>query len=278
MKLAHISDLHFDKLGFEFNILTSKRLLGTFNLIFKRRGQHSKLQAEKALDQLEAAGVTHVLITGDFTITGTGKEYKEASQFIEKIKAKGWPIFILPGNHDHYTRKDSKQRTFYRHLEALSPLHEERVAFYDLDDSWRLILLDTSLATKWNLSSGLFSEEMEKKLKALLEESRGKRVIIANHFPFFHHEAPHRRLSRGEALGALIKEYDNVEFYLHGHTHRPTLADLRENGWPVVIDSGSLSHVERGGWNLIDLSKSKWTVSQFLHKQGTWTQSGMIKE
>ena len=278
MKLAHISDLHFSKLGFEFNTLVSKRLLGTFNLFFRRRRYFSKAQAEQAIDLLAASGVTHVLITGDFTTTGTQKEYAEAASFIEKLKMRGWPVFVLPGNHDHYTRRDSKARIFYQHLQTLSPLREERVAFHDLDSTWRLILLDTSLATEWHLSTGLFSEAMESKLTALLEKSRDKRVIIANHFPFFQHEAPNRRLSRGEALASLIKKHDNIEFYLHGHTHRPTLADLRKNGWPVVIDSGSLSHVDRGGWNLIDFSASEWVVSQFLHKQGTWTQSGMIRE
>ncbi len=278
MKLAHISDLHFSRFGLELNGLISKRLLGNFNLFFRRKNLFSQHQAEEAIAFFAEEGVTHVLITGDFTITGSQKEYFEACLFLKKLEERGWPVFILPGNHDHYTRSGCKQRIFYRYLHSSPSLRDQRVAFHDLDATWRLILLDCSFATKWTLSTGLFTEEMEKNLRTLLDESLDKKVILANHFPFFPNEAPHRRLSRGDALSTLIKSYTNISFYLHGHTHRPTLADLRENGWPVVIDSGSLSHVHRGGWNLIDFSHPEWTVSQFLHEKGTWTKSGMIKE
>lgn len=277
MKLAHISDLHFSKFGFELNDLISKRLLGNLNLL-RRKAQFSQAQREEAIAAFEKEGVTHVLITGDFTTTGSKKEYSQALHFVEKLKMKGWPVFVLPGNHDHYTSRGSKDRIFYRHMEALPLLKEERIAFYDLDPTWRLILLDTTLATPWHLSTGLFSEKTEESLKKILDISQDKKVILANHFPFFQHEAPNRRLLRGEALGALIKKSPQIAFYLHGHTHRPTAADLRKNGWPVVIDSGSLPHTERGGWSLLELSSPQWTATQFLHTQGLWTKTGLIRE
>lgn len=273
-RLAHISDLHFSKSTCNPLQFLSKRWIGNLNLIFSRQKNFETERLERLIDIFKQNQVQHVVISGDLSTTSLPHEFQEALQFIEKLKAAGMSVFTLPGNHDHYTKKAYKSKLFYNFFHSHysmedSPIYaynlkEHQLAAKYLGNQWWFIALDTAKATSLISSRGFFSEKLERNLKEILGLiPTDHQIILANHFPFFDQESPRKTLERGAYLKNLIERFPNIKIYLHGHTHRHSLADLRPGRLPIISDSGSTSHRKRGAWNLIDVSSQGCSFQVF---------------
>ena len=277
MKLAHLSDLHFSNWDWNPAQFFSKRWLGNLNFLFGRRRifSYERLQLLPAL--FKERGITHVLITGDLTTTSAPAEFEKAREFVQALQAQGLQVLCIPGNHDQYTRTAYAKQLFYDYFptewEANSSynLKQHGMTAHQLSDTWQLVGLDTALATSWFFSSGYFSENTEKNLIEFLTQlSADQHVILFNHFPFFQHETFRKRLQRGDALRKILKRFPQVKIYCHGHTHRQCLADLRASQLPIILDSGSIVHRDRGTWNELSLSPEKLVTEIFSWKDEKW--------
>jgi hypothetical protein len=87
--------------------------------------------------------------------------------------------------------------------------------------------------------------------------------MLINHFPIFSNESARKSLIRKEALKKLIERFPKIKLYLHGHTHRHCIADLRSSHLPIFLDSGSTAQKEGGTWNLIDITATGCNVEVF---------------
>jgi 3',5'-cyclic AMP phosphodiesterase CpdA len=264
MRIAHISDLHCTHITWNPLRLLSKRIFGHLNWLYKR-GSHFSEEPLDALPQLlQELGVDHVLLGGDFTTTSMKEEYLRAQKFVSRL-----PKWIaVPGNHDHYTYWSFKNRLFYRYFgnkkAEFFTLQHNGVEAHKIAPRWWVVALDTARATLPHSSRGLFSRKLEERIKEALKLiPPDDEIIMLNHYPFFQNDEPKRNLARGEALMALLQKEKRVRLYLHGHTHRHTLADLQPNGLPVILDSGSCTQKNRASWNLIDLHSKGCEVSVY---------------
>lgn len=280
LRIAHISDLHFAKPTFDPLQFFSKRWLGNLNLLFLRQRQFDTSRLFPLIEDFKKRGVQYVIVSGDLTTTSHKKEFKEAAAFLNELQKAGIHVLTLPGNHDHYTKSAYKKRLFYQYFPCTFS-HEEHPSFkYNLKEHgltirslgyhWWFIALDTALSTSLISSRGLFSSELEKKLEEVLSHiPKDDHVIIANHFPFFDNDHPRKILVRGSALREMIQRFSQVKLYLHGHTHRQCLADLRPSNLPIVLDSGSTPH-DNGAWNLLEIRDNNCKVDVFKWKDTEW--------
>lgn len=279
MRLAHISDLHFGSVTLSPAQFFSKRWLGNFNYLFKRKKEFHYNRLIELIDFLESEGVTHVVITGDLSVTSRNREFKMAKRYLDLLKERGMTVFTLPGNHDHYTRRSDAKKTFYRffdtRFDSACPLNlkEDKITYTKLEDGLWLMGLDTALATSIVSSRGHFSPKIEEKLEqALAQIPKHDKVILINHFPFFENDPKHKQLMRGNQLKALLEKEEKVLLYLHGHTHRQTVADLRPSNLPILSDSGSTPHIKNGACHLFDLSDN--AVELHVYRYGDeWKKS-----
>ncbi len=271
MRIAHISDFHFTHITWNPFRLFSKRILGNLNWVFTRKGQFSEEQLAPLPELFDQLKVDLVLLGGDLSTTSLLEEFEKAARFVKRISQ---PWIAVPGNHDRYTYRSSRQNHFYRYFTNKRKEISHPVEFFTLKDygievhpigpnGW-IIALDTTRATNLYSSQGLFSE----KLEAYLEEAlalipKNDPVLLFNHYPFFLNDESRRNLVRGEALQALLKRHPRIRLYLHGHTHRHTIADLQPNHLPVILDSGSAAEGKNGSWNLIELTPSGCTVDVY---------------
>lgn len=284
LRIAHLSDLHFCKVSKNPLQFFSKRWLGNLNLLFSRRKNWAAQHIATLGDVLQEKKVDLVVLTGDATCTAHHAEFRLAADFFKKLNKRGMEVIALPGNHDHYTKKAYRERHFYDYFPAhLSDeshhfsLKSHSVGVKQLPNAWWLVALDTALATPWISSRGLFSEDIENHLRRLLRQiPPGDKVMIANHFPFFQNDSPRKILVRGEALKQVLQDFPFIKLYIHGHTHRRSVADLRENGLPIVIDCGSTGMGSKVSWNLIDLEKNYLRYQHFQAEGEKWT-SGPIQ-
>lgn len=280
MRIAHISDFHFTKLTWNPLRLLSKRLLGNLNWVFKRRNHFSEKQLQPLPELLEELNVDLLLLGGDFSTTALAEEFEKAKRYIGQFKQ---PWIAIPGNHDRYTRLSCRNKHFYRYFsnprkEISYPveffnLKEHRVETHKIKEGWWVVALDTALATNPYSSEGLLTEKQEAYLEEalhLIPESDS--IILFNHFPFFQNDKPRHNLIRGDHLQELLKRHPRIRLYLHGHTHRHTVADLQVSSLPIVLDSGSCAQGRKGAWNLIDLDPHGCTISTYRwdHK---WTKA-----
>ena len=277
VRLAHLSDLHFSHLKIKAKDFLSKRWIGQFNLLLRRKKDFNYSLLDPLPALLQKEGIQTALLSGDLTCTSSQEEFLLARNFIQALEAKSIQTLVIPGNHDHYTKKAYQQRVFYQFFPTPSPsfpwsLKEDHLAIYPLSPpSWYLILLDTTLATPLLCSHGRFTEQLEQNLKKALETSLPPHanVMVANHFPL-HSNTWRPALQRKESLLQLLKAYPQIRCYLHGHDHQHRILDLRKEGLPILTDAGSTTHHKRGSWTLIECQRNTCSFQPFFWNQG-WT-------
>ncbi len=280
MRIAQVSDFHFTHLTWNPLRLLSKRALGNFNWITLRKRHFFEEQLDPLPDLFEELGVDLMLLGGDFTTTALTEEFQKAARFIRKFKQ---PWLATPGNHDRYTKHSCRNKHFYRYFankrtEIADPvefftLKDHRIEAHTIGKGWRAIMLDTAMATNFHSAEGMFSEKLESYLKEVLGLiAKNESILLLTHYPFFQNDAKRHNLIRGEALQKILEEDPRIRLYLHGHTHRHTVADLQVSNLPIVLDSGSCAQGRKGAWNLIDLKPKSCTVSTYRwdHK---WTKT-----
>jgi 3',5'-cyclic AMP phosphodiesterase CpdA len=280
MRIAQVSDFHFTHLTWNPLRLLSKRALGNFNWIMSRKRHFFEEQLDPLPGLFETLGVDLILLGGDFTTTALTEEFGKATRFIKRFKQ---PWLATPGNHDRYTKHSCRNKHFYRYFtnkraEISDPiefftLKDHRIEAHKIADGWRVITLDTAMATPLHSAEGIFSEKLESYLKEVLNLiPQNESIILLTHYPFFLNDVKRHNLLRGDALQKVLESDPRIRLYLHGHTHRHTVADLQISNLPIVLDSGSCAQGRKGAWNLIDLKPEGCTISTYRwdHK---WTKT-----
>lgn len=275
MRIAQVSDFHYTQMTWNPFRLFSKRLFGNLNWLFKRKSEFSREPLKKLPELFKDLKVDFILLGGDFTSTAVKEEYVLAKQFISNLSQ---PWIAIPGNHDHYTYWSFKTKRFYQYLNNQRKGISCSADFFTLKDhgveahlissnEW-VVALDTARATNPYSSRGLFSKKLEAYLTEILQLiPKSAHITLLNHYPFFQNDERRRTLERGDALRELIQKDGRIRLYLHGHTHRHTIANLQPNDLPLILDSGSCAKKNRGTWNLIDLSSNHCEVSVY-----TWNK------
>jgi 3',5'-cyclic AMP phosphodiesterase CpdA len=276
-RFAQISDFHFTKITWNPLRLFPKRFLANINWLLSRKSNFSSEQMEALPKVLKPLQIDRILLGGDFTTTSLPEEYRMAKQFVKKLPA---PWIALPGNHDHYTYRSFRQKRFYRHFTNKRQINHP-VDFFTLKDhkveahllfsNWWLIALDTAIPTNPYSSQGLFSEEQEQHLEEIIAALPKKSsILLFNHYPFFQNDVEKHSLIRGAALEKVLRKENRIKAYLHGHSHRHTIANLQPSQLPVILDSGCAADTQRGTWNLVEIDDQKLKVDVYRWKEG-WT-------
>lgn len=270
MKIAHLSDIHFFHLKFDLKSIFSKSLLGNFNYLINRKKDHVPIDVFKLPKILKEMGVTDVIYSGDITTTSNEEEYQMGQAFVEELINLDLKLHIIPGNHDNYTKASYKEKRFYKYIPVNKALEKEGVFVSDLGEGYKLVSLDTTLATPLWSSQGLFSKELEKTLLKHLDSfDPDQNIILLNHFPAHKNERPIRhQMKRRERLYHILKCFSNIKLYLFGHTHK---SEAIEEG-PLMLNSGSLTLTKNGSFHIYDLTKDNIEVVQYQHIDQKWSE------
>ena len=265
LRFIHMSDLHFAHPTWSLSQFFSKRWLGNLNLIFSKERDFLTDRLLPLITLSKEKQVSHLVVSGDLTTTSLKREFSKAKEFLSEFTRAGIETFVLPGNHDQYTFGAYQEKRFYEFFP--SEMKERGLSVSKWNEHWWFIALDTAIATSLVSSQGVFSIELEKKLEeALSQIPKEASIVLANHFPFFTHEPRRKRLIRAKELRELLERHPQIKLYLHGHTHRPTIADLRASNLPIVLDCGSTPH-RTGSFHLIELSPQACKIEAFKWNQ-----------
>jgi Icc protein len=240
-------------------ILARVALLGDSHLNLATTGDQANYAAhfEKAIEQVNAAGVNFVLIAGDLTQSGKPDEFAEFKTEISKFHV---PVWVVPGNHDVGDKFNSGKSG---HVTLA------RIETYEkyIGPTWfsancagvHIIGINSSI-----LGSGF---EQEKQMWQFLENELSKPIgvptILFMHYPLFLKDMNEPgdywnvdTVQRARLYG-LLKQGD-VKIVLTGHLHRPLVNN--HDGILFVTTPPTSFGLPAGkqpiGWTLITIFKN----------------------
>ena len=226
-RIVHISDLHVWRFTANPLLWIGKRGLGLANLALRRAREFRREELPRLVEAIVADGADHVILSGDLTITSLDSEFARVRSALSPLLSDPTRATILPGNHDRYTRRATRNRVFESHFGAFC--EGGRFPFLKpLAEGLDLIGFDPNVPRPFS-AKGLVKEAEVARLKQLLEETerRGTRTLLfACHYPS---EAPDRPeaqkhghdLEQGELLLEALRAISIPIYWLHGHIHHP---------------------------------------------------------
>lgn len=264
MRLAHFSDLHLlSHDGARWLDLANKRWIGAMNLL-SNRSRHYHVDAfDDMVVDLNAAGVDHVLCTGDVTNLALRCEFEFARARFDRLALGPRGVTVIPGNHDAYVAEgialfgelfaefatcDAGWDWTAADAEPGEPPDELRWPIVRVRGDLALIGTSTSRATPWFTAYGRLGAGQLARLGRVLLDPRldGKVRVVAIHHPPAGKRAQNwiRGLRDHAGFAAVIAEA-GADLIVHGHEHRDMTEALPGPSGPVPvrgIASGTYLH------------------------------------
>jgi len=249
MRIAHLSDLHIlDLKNVGPRDFLGRRLVGSVNLLTRRRGAHSTGIFERLLEDLIEQNPDHSVITGDLSNLALESEFERVAAYLRLL----WGyerLSVIPGNHDYYTPEAVHDRrfekTFYPYMfPEFSDLDAEFYPYGKRLGSVSIFGLCSAVLPPVGFAWGEVKQPQMMRFVQLVHEPRFRNtfkiVLVHHHF----HE---RRglgeftatMQRRDELADLLLE-NGVDLVLHGHDHIPRFGWLTGAGRRIpVIGAGS---------------------------------------
>lgn len=209
MRILHFSDPHFSYITFDPKQFLSKQWLGNFNLALFRRNRYQTHHLDKIPQLASQLQVDVVLLTGDMTSTSQIIEFEMARDFVQLFEQ---PIYVLPGNHDMYTKHAEKHKVFYSFFPS-DLMQATWIEKHRLTEGWWWVGLDCARANNLLKSNGVFRAKMDQHLEGVLNSIPEKdSIIIGNHFPLYTRSRPAHDTERASVLQDILRLIQMLSF------------------------------------------------------------------
>jgi 3',5'-cyclic AMP phosphodiesterase CpdA len=243
-RLIHLSDLHF--------------------------GAHDPRLVAAVAERVDEEKPDLVVISGDFTQRARTEQFKEACDFLERLRDAGHDVLAVPGNHDVplydvFRRFLSPLTRYKRYIDdTLCPVHELP----------GVTVLGINTARSLTFSEGRISEDQLKFIRDSFERTDPDALrILVTHHPLFAlpvGETGEIKRAAGRSDLALDAAADaGVDMLLAGHHHTASTHSARDlvtrAGPALVIQAGTATSVrlrdEQQSFNRVDIDGSTVTLT-----------------
>ena len=243
-RLIHLSDLHF--------------------------GAHDPRLVDAVAQRVDEEKPDLVVISGDFTQRARIEQFKEACEFLDRLREAGHDVLAVPGNHDVplydvFRRFLSPLTRYKRYIdETLCPMH----------DLPGVTVLGINTARSLTFKDGRISHEQLKFIRESFERSdpNSLRVLVTHHplfaLPVGETGDVERAAGRSElALDAAADA--GVDMLLAGHHHTASTHSARDlvtrAGPALVVQAGTATSTrlrdEDQSFNRIDIDEERVTLT-----------------
>jgi 3',5'-cyclic AMP phosphodiesterase CpdA len=239
-------------------------------------GKADTALTEELLGEINTRKPDLTILSGDFVQTGFASEFKQAQEFIARIKS---PVLCVPGNHD-IPRTQLFQRFFRPFRRYKKYINPETDPLYESDD-----LLVAGINTgrpvvpHWNWAHGMVGRNQVKRMHEIYKNAPSEKCrIVVCHHPLQHASGvPLKTIVWGgkdlsEALLAL-----NVDLLLTGHVHHASVTlsedhDSRLASIGAATATSTRLRDQANGYNLIHIGKDEICIDM-MH----WAKQGFEK-
>jgi 3',5'-cyclic AMP phosphodiesterase CpdA len=241
-RLVHLSDLHF--------------------------GAHDETLVEAVEWQVDALKPDLVVISGDFTQRARTEQFREACEFLERLRERGHEVLGVPGNHDvplyDVLRRFFSPLTRYRRF-----IDETLCPFIELPG---VAVLGLNTARSLTFKDGRINESQVEFIRETFARTPPEAVrILVTHHPLF-------ALKVGEELTPAIGRQElaldaiqdaGVDMLLAGHHHHASSHDASELvtrvGSALVVQAGTATSTrvreQKQSFNTIDIDAGSATIT-----------------
>jgi 3',5'-cyclic AMP phosphodiesterase CpdA len=243
-RLIHLSDLHF--------------------------GAHEPRLVDAVAERVDEEKPDLVVISGDFTQRARTEQFKEACEFLDRLREAGHDVLAVPGNHDVplydvFRRFLSPLTRYKRYIDdTLCPVHELA----------GVTVVGINTARSLTFSDGRMNEEQMRFIRETFGRSdpNALRVLVTHHplfaLPVDETGEVKRAVGRNElALDAAAES--GVDVLLAGHHHTASTHSARDlvtrAGPALVVQAGTATSVrlrdEEQSFNRIDIDGESVTLT-----------------
>ena len=244
VRLIHLSDLHF--------------------------GAHDLRLVDAVAERIDEEKPDLVVISGDFTQRARTEQFKEACEFLDRLREAGHDVLAVPGNHDVplydvFRRYLSPLTRYKRYIDdTLCPVHELP----------GVTVVGINTARSLTFSDGRINEEQMKFISETFgrSDANALRVLVTHHplfaLPVGETGEVKRAVGRNElALDAAAES--GVDMLLAGHHHTASTHSARDlvtrAGPALVVQAGTATSVrlrdEEQSFNRIDIQGHSVTLT-----------------
>ena len=238
MRIAHLTDLHFQTPPTFLEMFHPKRWIGTTNLYVL--GRHSKFALSTQRAAISAACAQKpdlFLMTGDITAQALRAECALAKRELMPLLADT-PSFLIYGNHDIYTSNTPNKALKTELGNWLPPQNP----YLFRHESIAVLYIETC-RVDW-LSRGWVDPNILTKAQTLLAQSDASFTILCIHYPILNRRgAPYgpsqRAIRNADVFRTWLKDAP-IDMILHGHEHHGYRVDIETaKGMIPSINPGS---------------------------------------
>jgi 3',5'-cyclic AMP phosphodiesterase CpdA len=255
-RLIHLSDLHF--------------------------GAHEPRLVDAVADRVDEERPDLVVISGDFTQRARTEQFREACEFLDRLREAGHDVLAVPGNHDVplydvFRRFLSPLTRYKRYIDdTLCPVHELA----------GVTVVGINTARSLTFSDGRINKEQMRFIRETFCRSapNALRVLVTHHplfaLPVGETGEVRRAVGRNElALDAAAES--GVDMLLAGHHHTASTHSARDlvtrAGPALVVQAGTATSVrlrdEEQSFNRIDIEGESVTLTMQRWKDDKFESS-----
>ncbi|MEM6926002.1 MAG: metallophosphoesterase [Myxococcota bacterium] len=246
MRIAHATDIHWYAPP-RVDELVWKRWLGSANLYLLGRRHHFAREVQQQLvAHIAALEPDVVMITGDLTSQALESEFALAREDLAPLLTTR-PVFVIPGNHDVYTRHSQRSRAMQRWFGEWMGLGEGGLGRLDIGDL-TLLGLDPNRPLALGSSGIVPDTQLLALAEVLADPALARRSVgLAIHYPpidrrgNLYDGARHGLLNATALIEVLDRAPLRPAFIACGHVHHGFRAPLRlSDGHTIpVCNSGT---------------------------------------
>jgi 3',5'-cyclic AMP phosphodiesterase CpdA len=241
-RLVHLSDLHF--------------------------GAHDEELVEAVEVQVDELKPDLVVISGDFTQRARTEQFREACEFLERLRESGHEVLGIPGNHDvplyDVLRRFLSPLARYRRF-----IDETLCPFIELPG---VAVLGINTARSLTFKDGRINKDQVQFIRDTFARTPSEAVrVLVTHHPLLALEVGgevERAIGRHEmALDAV--EESGVDMLLAGHNHHASSQDASDlvtrAGGVLVVQAGTATSTrvreQEQSFNSIDVADGTVTIT-----------------
>jgi 3',5'-cyclic AMP phosphodiesterase CpdA len=241
-RIVHLSDLHF--------------------------GAHDERLVEAVDAQVDQLKPDLVVISGDFTQRARTEQFRQACDFLERLRERGHETLGVPGNHDvplyDVLRRFLSPLARYRRF-----IDETLCPFIELPG---VTVLGINTARSLTFKDGRISKDQVQFIRDTFARTPSEAMrILVTHHPLFAlriGEQVERAIGRQElALDAI--EESGVDIVLAGHAHHASSQDagdlVARAGGVLVVQAGTATSTrvreQEQSFNTIDIAERLATIT-----------------
>jgi len=266
MRIIHFSDPHItSKISLPAGLF-DKRIFGTLNYFFRRRGKYPVDRLKRAVHKILELNPQVVICTGDIASTSEPEEFAMALKILAPLlKNDNIHFFYVPGNHDAYVSNKKCSASLKKAFSALNnnAFTLEELPFISKIHNVSLFLANECSPTNPVLSCGYISDKTSNAFVKWIgsERKHNEKKIFIGHFPtrgITHKELSwRRRLNNSNILYEALQN-NELDILLCGHIHTPY---INHYGKSLEICAGSITF--SGILNIIEIQHGNTEVKQY---------------